>query len=1635
MPDQLESALTQVGNNWDQMTQLPDFKSMTPDEQSKVRHQYFTDNVIGHPAIKAALPKNPDLGSRLHHAFMDEETAQMDQRTGELNQPWYDQPLSRTLLGVKAENMVDPVESPWLYGGAKFAEGMTTPKQLAIIGGAAALGPAVGVIGEALGASAETLPAVSAGVKGIMDAGFSLDMLHSAVKEAPELWQAFNYAQQLENQGRIPESQVEFARVKSALTQMGLGGFFTYAAAKGAKRNFEAMADWSHLSPDLRKQALDGGMDPLHPSSRGTADAINKNTRENGPGPGHPEYERLKTEVAKKELLSREALDQRARESARQKTASNPVPDPAPRPLEAAARPEQAASPRPGSPEYENLRARVAGLENTPAEPKEGDYLKHKLSVTQFGETFVDRPRGEEMARRSQIRFRQAMDLSDKLSKSDSPEIRARGETAKTEALSHLRAYGQYASPEDFKATLDNLETPLRRDFEDFKLLVGEVGRQLESSALAKRKLEDPSFDESGIPSQFPTPTPAEMGRILDVVRRFQGGKQNTAPQINRNLETGDLPAANILRGIAGKLRGSIDQKTSLVSALLSGKQGTSQLLNEINSHRETTQPLLGRQSKTVYPSPQAEPLAEGPIVAKAAKPEVTRESIKDANFNFAASATRAGNKIFGKGEFKVVGKQGKFRVEPIARTSEVSASPEVGRTPEGTSAREPIKESVQSTQPPARPGESVRAAEGPQVERRETPRTAPLSATELQEAIKLRKPVQTPFDVTEGARETMNRDLANRGLATPVSEPRSARGNKGLGTSTANDTLASRMRDLVLKDPSISLAEAKKRAVESMEKERGSLSLKKLRESVHGKNADQTIPARILRALDNAMIDSPQEEFAKGAMRAVGGYRARTIDQLVNKFHDLIEAHEGHDSPAELIAFNNAGEGKPGATFLHPEDQVVAQEFHKIWQDTLWPELKTVRPDKFMGDGIPNYLGRLFKGNRSQGIAEGVVSSRRPFEGRKGFEKHRVYEWIDQSIAEGAEPITNNPIKMQILAMDQVSKYISAHKAFNEIKDVGSIGWVKRGTRPPDGWTKINDSIFQPNGQHGSYYAHPDVAKVFNRWMAPGLRGNVLYDSFRTLGDTQNMMQLGFSAFHATFTTVAGSITSDVALGIQKLTRMDLGGLKDIVKAPMAWKTYGLGSMMEEEWLAPGTHPWLSQYADLAQEAGGRLGSGLLNDKARVQAFKQLPTLGKFYPPNLVSKGMPALAEWSSRWLMRGYVPRVKFGMFAKMAADKYGRLIEEGASPTQIRTEIGKIWDSVDNRAGLMVYDNRFINRTVKDLMQLSIRSTGWNWGTLQELLGGTKDIGEFAVRKIQGRQAELSARAAYTIALPIVAGALGATMGYLAGQPPQKLEDYFFPKTGGVDASGQPQRLSLPTYMRDVFSYAENAPSTILHKLHPMLQELAELYKNEDFYGVEIRHTGDDPMVQIQDVAKYVARGFVPISWASINQRFKTLDNPWEKAKAGAESELGFTPAPKYIGETKAEEDAYDLAKRHRMAGPKTQKNFDHYQLLTSLERKWDSGTLKTNELNDALDSGRITDQDVDKLFDDRSLTPFERNFKALDMDEALRVMKEATKDERVTLYPLLEDKFFNRLSTFSDDDADRYDKLLQGYSAQQ
>jgi glycosyltransferase involved in cell wall biosynthesis len=131
-------------------------------------------------------------------------------------------------------------------------------------------------------------------------------------------------------------------------------------------------------------------------------------------------------------------------------------------------------------------------------------------------------------------------------------------------------------------------------------------------------------------------------------------------------------------------------------------------------------------------------------------------------------------------------------------------------------------------------------------------------------------------------------------------------------------------------------------------------------------------------------------------------------------------------------------------------------------------------------------------------------------------------------------------------------------------------------------------------------------------------------------------------------------------------------------------------------------------------------------------------------------------LLETMSAPLMEYYVPRAKLGVFYGMAEDWLK--LHPTANPTELRAAMQRIWDSVDNRMGEMVYDNLFWDKTTKDIAYMTTRAVGWNLGTVREIFGGMADLVRNGAKLMKtgdfkAFQDAFTERMAYSTAMPIM------------------------------------------------------------------------------------------------------------------------------------------------------------------------------------------------------------------------------------------------------------------------------------------
>lgn len=710
----------------------------------------------------------------------------------------------------------------------------------------------------------------------------------------------------------------------------------------------------------------------------------------------------------------------------------------------------------------------------------------------------------------------------------------------------------------------------------------------------------------------------------------------------------------------------------------------------------------------------------------------------------------------------------------------------------------------------------------------------------------------------------------------------------------------------------------------------------------------------------------------------------------------------------------------------------------------------------------IENYFPHIWENpGAAKSFTElvGNILSKRPLQGSKTFLMAREHEFFADGIAKGLIPVTFNPIKQILLRVHEMDKFLMA---WNIYKDAESRGMV---TDDEDigkamGYVKLDPRTFSK-----ATWAEPNQARILNNYLSPSLWnhsfgvnmgrfGHVdvpVYRYARTLNNVLNMAQLGLSGFHATGTAI-NTMVSDLGLAMMKASRGDLLGAvhplvrsASIIGSPIS--AYIRGNELLAAYIAPDAMKQIGDLATTIDMQGSRItnitrptvisdrmarGANMVEiagGRARIDpTYKaiQSDTLQRNWKVALddnystmqrMGAGIKGLAsipttllEKAASPIMADLVPKLKLGTFLNLAEETMAR-IGPDASPELTRMELGKAWDSIDNRFGQLVLDNAPWKRATKDLLQLGFRSIGWNLGDLREGLGAVKDtIGEVA-KAATFRAPTLTPRMAYVIALPIQVGFLGMMLQYArTGIMPQNQMDYFFPKNGQKNAEGEDQRDNLPTYMRDYYAVKHDWQTTITNKLSPILQMSNELWRNRDFYNTEIAHP-DDPLSQrITARMGYVLRSFAPFSFRNASDTRKAGGSLSETAQKF----IGITPAPAWAGRSPMTERLSEMVgANHASVAGHTAQAFTEQQAVGNLRARLAHGTATGKDVMQAVKDGKISINEAVKLQETNGQSFVDRQFSSSNLNaaQALELYNLATPAEKAHILPFMYEKRAN------------------------
>jgi len=353
-----------------------------------------------------------------------------------------------------------------------------------------------------------------------------------------------------------------------------------------------------------------------------------------------------------------------------------------------------------------------------------------------------------------------------------------------------------------------------------------------------------------------------------------------------------------------------------------------------------------------------------------------------------------------------------------------------------------------------------------------------------------------------------------------------------------------------------------------------------------------------------------------------------------------------------------------------------------------------------------------------------------------------------------------------------------------------------------------------------------------------------------------------------------------------------------------------------------------------------------------------------------------------------------MKMGMFAVAAQNEMDRTGTRDLEDPALRQRLTEIADSIENRAGLVTYDNYFMNRTYKDMMHIAARAFGFTRGSAAEFLTGPAMDVVNTPERLRTGDAVLSIRMASLIATVVgVAGMNALIMYLLTRRWPRQAKDYVYPETGRIRPDGSADRLKSPNYLNELYSWTSAPLDTIANKQHPLLSAAMQVLKNEDYYGRPVYNPNDPVEAQWHAFAEHAGRQFTPFaieSWDTMRH------DGASKLEAALSTALGVQPAPAYVCRTPAQV----LMQRLRLASMPPSIHHSPTDVDVGAMRQQLINRLRLAQPIDDIDyRPHFTRQQLANITRDATLPPFEDQFSKLKgMEDMLRVYAIATDEER-------------------------------------
>jgi len=208
--------------------------------------------------------------------------------------------------------------------------------------------------------------------------------------------------------------------------------------------------------------------------------------------------------------------------------------------------------------------------------------------------------------------------------------------------------------------------------------------------------------------------------------------------------------------------------------------------------------------------------------------------------------------------------------------------------------------------------------------------------------------------------------------------------------------------------------------------------------------------------------------------------------------------------------------------------------------------------------------------------------------------------------------------------------------------------------------------------------------------------------------------------------------------------------------------------------------------------------------------------------------------------------------------------------------------------------------------------------------------------------------------------------------------------------------PERVSIPSYMKDVYAYTQEPGRTLTNKISPLLNLTAEMLENRNFYDTQIRNP-DDPLVrQAADIARFIGTNVEPFAVRGFEHQGQ-LGEPLSQRLTNF---IGVQPAPTYLNKTPAEKLADQYREQSQRQGTRTSEQAERAQARAGIVRAMRMGQNPKPLMDDAISKGLMTGRELPALRVSARLTPLQLAVRGsgLTLAQALDIYEAASPAER-------------------------------------